>query len=300
MKNIFTRLAFFLFFVFIQNCLLAQYDTVKYVNGTKQAAKIIEITKKAVRFKNPKDTLGPTFVVNIKNIDQFILKDGCIDLKEKGYLNCVKDPTFGAIKNKDFTKNIISIDALQLTNSHFQFSYEHIFKNRKLGIVGYYNQGLLDGSDTAVYNRLETKINNGVFYKKNYGGLDFKYYPTIHKRNTVWVALGVEAGRVVEKITYNPTSQTSVSGYQYIPTTNGSYTYYSNTNYISYSTGSSIISFADRFFMSYHFSGGFLFRITKHLIWQGNLSVGLNQFSGVEGYKYGIKASAGLLLGYAF
>lgn len=190
---------------------------------------------------------------------------------------------------------------MQLTNSHFQLSYEHIFKNRKLGIVGYYNQGLLDGgTDTSVYSRLESKINNGVFYKKNYDGFDFKYYPTIHKRNTFWVALGVEAGRVIEKITYNPTSQTTVSGYQYIATTNGGYTYYPNTNYVSYSTGSSTISFVDRFFIGYHFSGGFLFRITKHLIWQGNLSVGLNQFSGVEGNRYGVKASAGLLLGYAF
>ncbi len=299
MKNIFARLAFFLFFVFVQNCLQAQYDTIKYVNGTKQAAKIIEITKKVVRFKNPKDTLGPTFVINIKNIDQFILKDGCIDLRQEGYLNCVKDPTFGAIKNEDFTKNIISIDALQLTDSHLQLSYEHIFKNRKLGIVGYYNQGLLDGFDTSVYKRLEIKINNSAFYKKNYGGFDFKYYPTIHKRNTFWIAFGVEAGRVVEKITYDQTSQKSMPGFQYILTTNG-YVYSSNTNYVSYYSGPSTISLVNRFFIGEHFSSGFLFRITKHLICQGNLSVGLNEFSGVEGYKYGVKASAGLLLGYAF
>ncbi len=38
----------------------------------------------------------------------------------------MKDPTFGVIKNEDFTKNIISIDALQLIDSHFQLSYEYI------------------------------------------------------------------------------------------------------------------------------------------------------------------------------
>jgi hypothetical protein len=300
MKNIFTGFAFLLFFVFTQNCLQAQYDTIVYVNGTKQAAKIIEITKKVVRFKNPKDTLGPTFIVNIKNIERFILKDGCIDLKTEGYLNCVKDPTFGAIKNEDFTKNIISMDFLQLTNEHLQVSYEHIFKNRKLGIVGYYNQGLLDGTDTSIYSRWEIKMNNSVFYKQNYGGLDFKYYPTIHKRNTFWVALGVEAGRVIEKVTFDQTAQKSMNGFIAMQTANGGYTYYSNTNYVTYYSGASTISMVNRFFMGYHFSSGFLFRINKHFIWQGNLSAGLNQFSGLEGYKFSLKASAGLLLGYAF
>jgi hypothetical protein len=43
-----------------------------------------------------------------------------------------------------------------------------------------------------------------------------------------------------------------------------------------------------------------LYRVKKHFILQGLLSVGLNQFRGVEGNVFGIKASAGLLLGYAF
>src|ERR1700744_406113 len=100
MKNTFTGLVLFLIFVLSQSSIKAQFDTIKYVNGIKQAAKIIEINKKVVRFKNPKDTTGPTFTVNIKNIEQFILKEGCIDLKDKGYENCVKDPTYGVIRNE--------------------------------------------------------------------------------------------------------------------------------------------------------------------------------------------------------
>ena len=160
MKPISYREVFFLFLIFFHFFSWAQYDTIKYVNGTKQAAKIIEITSKVVRFKNPKDTLGATFTVNIKLIAQFILKDGCIDFKKEGYVNCVKDPTAGVIRNEDFTHNIISADMFQLCNSHFQLSYEHIFKKRSVGIVGYVNQGFHEETDTATYKRLESKRRN--------------------------------------------------------------------------------------------------------------------------------------------
>jgi len=92
MKNIFTGFTFFLFIFLSRNSVYAQYDSIVYVNGTRQAAKIIEISDKQLKFKNPKDTLGPTFVVKIKNIERFVLKGGCIDLRTAGYVNCVKDP----------------------------------------------------------------------------------------------------------------------------------------------------------------------------------------------------------------
>ncbi|HXU26499.1 MAG TPA: hypothetical protein VN698_04645 [Bacteroidia bacterium] len=293
MKNIFAGLAFFLFFILSQSRLQAQYDTIKYVNGTKQAAKIIEITKKVVKFKNPKDTMGPTFVINIKNIDQFILKDGCIDLKEKGYLNCVKDPTFGVIKNEDFTKNIISTDALQLVNAHAQVTYEHIFKSRAFGIVGYLNHGFLNGTDSATYGRLECKINGDAYYKNDYGGLDFKLYPYLHKRNTFWVALGLEGGRATNMlIDYHSKTVAYQYGAMYYTDLRNPFSYYETKLYIGY-----------------HVSSGFLYRINKHFICQGNVSLGVSQFGKDPDpnplvkspkYAYYIKASAGLLLGYAF
>jgi hypothetical protein len=293
MKSIFTKGAFFILFFLMKNCLWAQYDTIVYVNGTKQAAKIIEITKKVVRFKNPKDTLGPTFIVNIKNIERFILKDGCIDLKTQGYLNCVKDPAFGVIKNEDFTKNIISVDFLQLTNEHMQLSYEHIFKNRAFGIAGFYNQGFLSGTDSSTYNRLESRINGGAYYKNYYAGLDFKFYPYLHKRNTFWIALGIESGRATNmNIDYHSKTVAYQSGTMYYTDLRNPFAYFEN-----------------KFYMGYHVSTGFLYRINKHFIFQGNISAGISQFGKDPDpnplvkspkYAYYIKASLGLTLGYAF
>ncbi len=45
MKNSCLRFAFLSFFILIGNLLQGQSDTIKYVNGTKQAAKIIELRK---------------------------------------------------------------------------------------------------------------------------------------------------------------------------------------------------------------------------------------------------------------
>jgi hypothetical protein len=293
MKNIFTGLAFFLFFVFTHSCLQAQYDTIKYVNGTRQAVKIIEVTKKVIKFKNPKDTMGPTFVVNIKNIEQFILKGGCVDLKTEGYLNCVKDPAFGIIKSEDFTKNIFSIDAFQLTNSHLQVSYEHIFKSRTFGIMGFYNQGFLSGKDSLTYNRLECKINGSAYYKNNYGGLDFKFYPYVHKKNTFWVALGIESGRATNmNIDYHSKTAAYQYGAMYYTDLRNPFAYYEN-----------------KLYLGYHVNAGFLYRINKHFICQGSVSVGVSQFGKdpdpnplvkSPNYAYYLKANLGVLLGYAF
>ncbi|HTA63532.1 MAG TPA: hypothetical protein VK835_13795 [Bacteroidia bacterium] len=293
MKNIFTGLAFFLFFVLSQNRLQAQSDSIVYTNGTRQAAKIIEVNKKVVRFKNPKDTLGPTFSVNIKNIERFVLKGDCIDLKTQGYLNCAKDPAFGVIKNEDFTKNIISIDALQLTNSHIQVSYEHIFKSRAYGVVGYFNHGFSNGTDSATYGRLECKINGGAYYKNDYAGFDFKFYPYLHKKTTFWVALGIESG-IASNMLIDYHSKTAA--YQY-----GAMYYTDLRNPFAY--------YETQLYIGYHVSSGFLYRINKHFICQGNISLGVSQFTQdpdpdplvkSSKYAYYIKASAGVLLGYAF
>lgn len=294
LKNLF---AFFIFFALF-NKLTAQYDTIVYVNGTRQAAKIIEINKKVVKFKNPKDTLGPTFVINIKNIERFNLKSGCLDLKQMGYLNCVKDPMFGVIKNEDFTKNIFSIDVLQLFDKHLQVYYERIFKSRSYGIAGYYNHGFTNATDSFTYNRLECKINGGTYYKNDFAGLDFKFYPGVHKKNTFWLALGIEGGIATNLLTgYYSKTAAYQNGVLYYTNLRNPYPYYENQWYIGY-----------------HTKVGFLYRINKHFICQGSFAAGVSQFGkdqspdasepnpGVKSpkYNYYMKISAGLLLGYAF
>ena len=34
----------------------------------------------------------------------------------------------------------------------------------------------------------DLKVNGGTYYKKNYTGVDFKFYPYIHKKTTFWIA----------------------------------------------------------------------------------------------------------------
>jgi|ERR1700757_2521227 len=294
MKNIFTGFTFFLFIFLSRNSVYAQYDSIVYVNGTRQAAKIIEISDKQLKFKNPKDTLGPTFVVKIKNIERFVLKGGCIDLRTAGYVNCVKDPSFGVIKNEDFTKNIISIDPFQAANSHLQVSYEHIFKKRTFGIIGFYNQGFLNGNDSTTYNRIECKVNGGAYYKNNYGGLDFKFYPYVHKKNTFWIALGVESGKATNMlIDYHSKTVAYQYGAMYYTDLRNPFAYYETKLYIGY-----------------HVNAGFLYRLNKHFILQGNVSLGVSQFgkdpdpnpliTNSPKYAYYLKANVGVLLGYAF
>ncbi|MBS1645901.1 MAG: hypothetical protein JST67_01030 [Bacteroidetes bacterium] len=273
--------------------LYAQYDTIKYVNGNRQAAKIIEITKKVVKFKNPHDTTGPTFTIPTKYIERFIFKNGCIELKSVGYINCVKDPMQGVIKNENFTRNILSIDAAQLADAHIQLSYEHVFSKRAFGLVVYANHGFFSGRDSAKYSRIESKINGGQFYKNNYVGVDLKYYPGLHKKIAWYIALGIECGAATNMlIDYS---------IKYVAYQNGT-PYYTNEYdpYAYYKT---------RLYLGYHIREGFVYRVSKHFVLQGNMAIGMSQYTTDpnpdphlknDKYLYFPKISGGILVGYAF
>ncbi|HKC66662.1 MAG TPA: hypothetical protein VKG26_00390 [Bacteroidia bacterium] len=292
-KGVLKKLTVALFFFLIQIELKAQtqYDSIVYVNGTRQAAKIIEISDKYIKFKNPLDTLGPTFSVPTRHIQRFILKNGCLDMPELGFKNCVKDPLKDVIKDSDFKRTIIGVDIGQAFIQHIQFNVEHIFKNRLFAVYGYINTSLLDGQDSATYAKLQCRIAGG-YCKGTYGGFDFKMYPFDHKKMTMYISCGIELGsatQIVVQSVANVVNNNSGYGYGYQTTT------YTDQ-----------VSFNNKVYHNYHVSIGAMWRVTKRFVIQYYCTFGINQFNThyfpgqTTVNDFSPKIGGGLILGGAF
>lgn len=269
-------------FVFLGGNIFAQYDTIKFTNGSKQAAKIIEISDKYVKYKNPLDTLGPTFSVKRRDVSGFVLKSGCIDMEQQGYVDCVKDPTFELIKEKEFTRRIISIDASQFFVKHFQMNAEYIFKNKSKSVNVFFNFGFPDEDDKETYEGLEIKTFSSGYYKNIYLGFDVKFFPGAHKKFTYFYALGFDYGTAYKMV---------VEPYY----TAGFY------SYLAFKT-----SFPEARYFGYRFNNGVVCRFYKNFLGQAVVTLGVNQFTNenIEKKKrehsFAPKVVGSILLGYAF
>jgi hypothetical protein len=241
---------------------IVKYDTIKFVNGSRQAAKIIEISDRYVKYKNPLTPDGPIFSVKKKDVAAFILKDGCIDLKQQGFENCVPDPSYGVLQDDELKRKSIGIDFFQLINLHLQLNAEFIFKNRKNGIGIFGNMGLSDPVYKETYERWETKFSAGSFYKDKYFGIDYKIFPTSHKKITYFCGLGIDVGHAYHKVVVQ---------------------YQQTTIFNPYS--SSIIPphkenfFYESVYLGYRFNNGFIWRLHKNLIFQAVLTLGVSQYN---------------------
>ncbi len=270
----------------------SQCDTIKMVSGTRIPAKILEVGDKQVSYKNPHDTLGPTHFIPLKMIASFVFKDGCYEpLNQMGYKNCAKDPLYGVIKNEDFTRHIIGMDFFQLLIQRMNASFEYIFKNRKAGLVLHCNLGMRDAEDTSTYLLPENKLLGNNYYKKNYYGVDFKFYPWLHKKITHWMSFGAEIGNA--GFTYTRYDTAYPGGSLAV------HSYYTLSNPRNV--------FKNAAYFGYHFNNGFLFRGSKHFILQGVISLGINQLQHDfklpymnSKYYLGLKIAVGLSMCYAF
>lgn len=268
-------------FIVLCNNLSAQYDTIKFSNGSKQAAKIIEISEKYVKYKNPLDTLGPTFSVKRKDVAGFVLKNGCLTMEQQGYVDCVKDPTFDIIKDKEFKHVIISLDVSQFIVKHFQMNAEYVFKKKTKSINFFYNFGFLEENDKETYSGIETKLFGTGYYKKSYFGGDIRMFPSPHKKLTYFYGFGFDIG----------------TAYKMQVTT-----YYTGIyNFISYKT-----TFPEARYLGYRFNNGLVCRFTKNFIFQAVFSLGVDQYNyDIENSTkrerlFSPKVSTSILLGYAF
>jgi hypothetical protein len=268
-------------FIFLCSNLSAQYDSIKFANGSKQAAKIIEISDKYVKYKNPLDTLGPTYSVKRKDVAGFVLKSGCVNMDQQGYVNCVKDPTFELVKDKEFTRRIISVDVSQLFVKHFQMNAEYVFKNKSHSIDLFFNIGIPDIKDKNTYTGMETKVFSSGYYKKYYFGFDLKFFPSPHKKVTYFYAFGFD---------YGTANKMEVTSY-----------YFGPNSLLAHKT-----TYNEARYFGYRFNNGVLCRFTKNIVCQAILTLGANQYN-VENIKtqkqeyfFFPKISGSLLLGYAF
>ena len=274
---------------------IAQFDTIHLINGNKISAIIIEVSDGAIKYKNPRDSTGPTIVIKKKMIERISLKSGCIEMKEVGYDNCVKDPDFGVINKKDFAPIIISIDAAQLMIKHFQPVVEYIFPKRTIGAELYYNYGFESEYSSSTYTRKEVKVNpvpnyDAYYYKKNYFGFQLKVYPYAHKKITYWIGFGADFGNSFSKVTYSKLVYTGA--YYPSPYINQIIT----TNFSDY-------------FQTFNIKSGIVYRPIKNCVLQTYVATGINRFikpsdinSSVENKSaaFLFRVAFGLNLGIAF
>ncbi len=240
-----------------------KYDSIKFVNGTKQAAKILEISDKNVKYKNPLDLNGPTFSVRKKDVAGFVFVDGCLDLKQQGFENCVKDPNADLVKDNDFKNKLISVDLFQLTIRHVQLNFDYFFKNKKNGISFYGNFGVLAPTYYKTYQHWETEwLFSGKMYKKYHFGVDFKVFPSKHRKLNYFYSLGLDAGRVFvreEELVLSSVVHSPMGGYYYVP-----------QHYID--------NYYKGLYSSFRYNNGFLWRITKSLYMHGGIVLGVNYY----------------------
>lgn len=268
---------------------LAQHDTIRFITGAKQAALIIEINEKVVRYKNPHDTLGPIYTVPLKKVEQFILKSGCVELKTKEYVNCKRDPMHGVIKNEDFTHTIIRSDFIQLSMARVELSVGYIFKNRQNGISVYINLGVLDTETKDTYSTMEGRLLARTYYRKLFYGFEYRFFPLPHKKTTPWISLGVETGHASLK------------------STNYDTTYFNNGMSNYYNLSNPQVVYRRVSYYSFYVNNGLLIRLSKHAALELYAAVGFTQLdkltkfaSWTRNYFWGLKLRPGFSLGYAF
>lgn len=274
---------------------ICSQDTIVFVNGTKHAAKIIEITEKKVKYKNPKDTLGPTYIILRRDVERFIRAQGCFEIEDKGYENCVKDPNYYVIKNENFTRHILSFDIARLFVRNVKLTYDYVVRNRRLGLGVYFERGMDNWDDKEVYAHL--KQFSGGFYKINTYGADLKIYPFAHKKIVYWLAIGIETGNYGNMVM----EQKNMPGVNVTHIITNNYSVTTTSNYWYGYTGN--INFYKELYAGGFFTNGFIYRPVKHFVLQGYFSFGVNAIQLKEEHNKVVSlpsAAIGLKTGYAF
>lgn len=105
-------------------------DTIFLKTNEKVVAIISEINSLEIRYKEYSNPTGPEYVIDKNTVNKIVFKNGDTKIIS------------GVSLNKKFGRNIIAYHVFDIIYKDFSFSYEHIFKNGKLGIkipvaVGY-------------------------------------------------------------------------------------------------------------------------------------------------------------------
>jgi hypothetical protein len=281
-------------------------DTIVFVNGTKHPVKIIEVTEKKVKYKNPKDTAGPTYVIMRRDVERFIRTAGCIEIADKGYVDCVRDPNYYVIKNENFTRRIVSVDLARFAVMRVKLSFEYVTPNRKIGFGGYYERGLRDFADKDAYVRQYYRYKeaeytdrnkfDGGFYKVNSLGAELKLYPFAHKKLVYWLGFILEGGQCGNMVA----EEKHTKGYNVVHYVAYNYAMTSHDNYFYTTTGTYF--FYKELYAAGFFSNGLIYRPVKHIAIQSYFSFGANAIHLKEENKMvsTFALTGGVKFGYAF
>jgi len=140
-----------------------------YLNdGQKIAVKISELSDTEVRYKRWDNLSGPVYSDNITAVSKIEYENGAIDNLEKRRKG-KKDN--GLPFNRDYGRNIITVDALTLLFQNVEFSYERfVDKDMRVGVKVPVSINML-GTSTQGLDFINNSRN--VFHS----GLDLNFYP---------------------------------------------------------------------------------------------------------------------------
>ena len=113
-------------------------DTIFLKSNEKVVAIISEINNLEIRYKEFSNPTGPEYVIEKNSVNKMVFNNGDIKIIS------------GVSLNKKYGRNIFAYHIFDIIYKDFSFSYEHIFKNGKLGLkipvaVGYNTKDGRDG-----------------------------------------------------------------------------------------------------------------------------------------------------------
>lgn len=113
-------------------------DTIFLKTNEKVVAIISEINNLEIRYKEFSNPTGPEYVIDKNTVNKIVFKNGDTKIIS------------GISLNKKYGRNIVAYHVFDIIYKDFSFSYEHVFKNGKLGIkipvaVGYNTKEGRDG-----------------------------------------------------------------------------------------------------------------------------------------------------------
>ena len=154
-------------------------------NGQKMAVKISELSDNEERYKRWDNLSVPTYTDNILNDSKIEYENGAIDNLEKRRKGRKED---GMTFNRDYGRNIVSIDALTLLFQNVEISYERFLdKDMRLGLKIPLSINML-GTSTQGLDFISNSRN--VFHT----GLDLNFYPKGQSTAAFYLGPSIKVG----------------------------------------------------------------------------------------------------------
>ena len=166
MRHFFSFLVLLLFFSLFS----FSQDEILLISGDRVKAIITEINKKEVKYKKFSNPEGPLFVINKRDINKVIYKNG----EEEIFL----DAPSGYI----FKQNIFAYHIFDVVYNQFAFSYEHISKNGKMSFFIPVSIGYSDNYGPKAFNDL------------GFSGCGINLFPTGQHRVTYYLGPELQIG----------------------------------------------------------------------------------------------------------